>query len=68
MASEDIKKKEPEEQKQGEIEAKEKNFEPVDAIKEACTEIGMDYTSPDFSEKEMITRFQDVVDDKNVHF
>ena len=43
-------------------------FNPVDSVKEACIECGIDWRAKDFNEKEMIQTFQDVVDDKSQHF
>ena len=35
----------------------ESGFNPVDSIKEACEELGIDWRAKDFDEKEMIAKF-----------
>ena len=43
-------------------------FNPVDSVKEACVECGIDWKSADFDEKEMLRKFQEVAEDKSEHF
>lgn len=51
------KAKKKEEMKEAEKEVNLSGFNPVDSVKEACVECGIDWRSADFDEKDMLRRF-----------